>query len=372
MRFVEFQLKGFAQHVDTRIQFVDGAPNLIVGPNESGKSQLLTGLIGTIFGLADWGRHRPWSGEPDLIGQLRLDVDGHDVWIERVFAEDRVIVHLDGEMIYTGRGRADRRTVEDERYQRLIGEWIGFTDVNVFRDVVFVEQDQLADERLAKRSSEIKRIISGSREASYETAIKDLDARLDLLRRRGQQRKDREIELLESEVAELEQRSIAAADAEGEAVTLDDLERAARRKLEDGRQRRSQLNALFTGLTQRQRLNEELNRNQQLLSRVGREADRARKVTEHTQSLQAEIDRLHVPGEPDPRLLRVDRTALENATSACVKLTQEIDGITAEIERSQIDRPGNPAQQRTHRPRQSLLVAALLLAVGSARSLASW
>ena len=366
MRFVEFRLKGFAQHVDTRIRFVDGAPNLIVGPNESGKSQLLTGLIGTIFGLPDWARHRPWSGESDLIGQLRLDVDGHDVRIERDFAEDRVDVHLDGEMIYTGRGRADRRSFDDERYQRLIGEWIGFTDVNVFRDVVFVEQDQLADERLAKRSGEIKRIISGSREASYETAIKDLDGRLDLLRRRGRQRNDREIELLESEVSELERRSIAAAEAEGEAVTLDDLERTARRKLEEGRQRRGQLNALFTGLTQRQRLNEELNRNNQLLSRVGRDAERARKVTEHTQKLQEEIDRLHVPGNPDPRLLREDRTALENATSACVKLSQQIDGISAEIERSQIDRHVSPTQQTTHQPRQSLLVATLLLAVGSA------
>ena len=96
MKFLDFRLTGFAQHRDTAFSFAEGSPSLILGPNESGKSQLLNGLMGTIFGLPDWGRFEPWNGEPVLHGELRLEVDGHEIRIDRHFAGNQVIVTQDG------------------------------------------------------------------------------------------------------------------------------------------------------------------------------------------------------------------------------------------------------------------------------------
>ncbi len=365
MRLIEFELKGFAQHTDTYVRFQEDAPTLIVGPNESGKSQLLNGLIGTIFGLSDWERHVPWHGDPTLTGHLHIDVGGHQIVIRRAFAEDRVEVLRDGETVYTGRGRCDRHTAEDERYQQMIGDWVGFTDVDVFRDVIFVQQDQLADDRLAKRSGEIKRIISGSREASYESAIKDLDSQLDRLRRRPRQRNDREIEQLDAEITRLEERSVAASKAEADAVEIDDLGRSGRADLDKLRERRKRLSGLLTSLGQRQRLVDELERVNQVLSRASQDADQARRAADYRRQLQDEVDRLRVLGDPDPQALRDDRATLEHSAAECRKLEEEIDEIRREIDASQSAGPVVGARQTPARPRAPLIAAGLLLAVGS-------
>src|SRR6185437_3054123 len=113
--------------------------------------------------------------EPVMRGELRFEADGQQITLIRQFRENSVEVIADGISLYRGRGLPGRRTAEDERYREMLSRWIGFGEMEIFRSVVFVEQDQLQDDRLAQRAPEIKRMISGSREASYETALNDLN-----------------------------------------------------------------------------------------------------------------------------------------------------------------------------------------------------
>jgi DNA repair exonuclease SbcCD ATPase subunit len=365
VKLIAFRLTGFAQHVDTCVRFVDGVPNLIVGPNESGKSQLLTGLMGTIFGLPDIQPFIPWQGEPVLRGALDLDVDGKHVRITRFFAENRVEVIQDGETIYQGRGLADRHTAEDERYQLLLADWLGFTDMDVFRGAVFIEQDQLADDRLSKHASEIKRIISGSREASYDSAMTDLSKQLDRLRRRPRSRNDREIELLETEIDELSQRVRQAEATELEAIRLEENEVSAEQTLERTHTEQAKLSGLLENYRRRQHLAEELDHRNELLRRAREDVQRIEDAAAHRQKLEEEAARLRVPGNPDLEDVRTLKSEQVHAQGSRGRIEREIAELDDEIRSLQAAPSVTGARRASTEPNASLLVAGSLLALGS-------
>src|SRR5690625_2870730 len=172
MRLERFHLRGFAQHTKLDIKFRDGEPDLIIGPNEAGKSHLMTALIGTLFGLERPEPYTPWDGEPEMLGRLTFRSGDDTVVIERRFLDQEVAIDVNGESVYRGRGLVERNTVEDQRYRAMLHTWIGFTDHDVFKRTIFVGQDQMLDQGLGNFSAQFKRLISGTREANYETALK--------------------------------------------------------------------------------------------------------------------------------------------------------------------------------------------------------
>lgn len=366
MKLLDFRLCGFAQHRDTFVSFRDRTPTLIIGPNESGKSQLLTGLMGTIFGLSSWERFAPWSGEPALRGDLRLKVDDHDIEITRQFAKSEVTVIQDGEQIYRGRGLSTHHTQEDERYQRLLGGWFGFTDLDLFRSVVFIAQDQLADRQLSQRSAQIKRLISGSREASYESAIADLEKDLNRLKRQPGKRIDREIEQLNAEIADLERRAVDAARFEAEAVDVDESERAIADEVRNTRQRRENYGALLDQYGRNLRLKEEETRKTEQISRLRRDLRAASDAFERRAGLESEGAGLRVPGDPESGAIQ--RLAAERiyAQDEQAKIEQAIAEVEVDTRQAAMtSQPLAQSDSAKQRPWTGLLVLAGAIALFS-------
>ncbi len=373
MRLVDFRLTGFAQHQDTFLTFNDGSPSVIVGPNESGKSQLLAGLIGTFFGLSDWQSAVPWHGPATLRGELRLESGNHQFEIVREFEAGRVTVLRDGTAIYEGRGLATRHTQEDERYQKLLSHWLGFSDMDVFRGVVFIEQDQLGDDRLSKRSSEIKRIISGSREASYESAIKDLDGKLDQLKRRPRKHNDREIEQVEAEIAELEQRARQAEAAERQSIEVTEAEQAAQEAVRQIQQRLEVLEGLMQTYRDHRELKEEVQRSTREAERISRELRQAKQAQERRERLAAEVASLRVDGDPDLKTVQNARFEREQANHDYRRVETEQANVASEMRRLRSQTATPPVNEVRTGPNGILLavagfIALLSLALGFAVS----
>lgn len=101
MRIDSLFIEGFGRLVGQRFTLGPGL-NLIVGPNEAGKSTLQHFLVGMLYGQKRRGarreaspeqsRYRPWSGVP-YRGVLTYDLaDGRTYRIERSFEPDRVQV----------------------------------------------------------------------------------------------------------------------------------------------------------------------------------------------------------------------------------------------------------------------------------------
>jgi uncharacterized protein YhaN len=86
----------FAEELDLALPTV--GVSLILGPNEAGKSTLVTAIKAVLFGLksADVNDLRPWSSRNEFKGELHLvtiDDDAEKKYIiERNFESNKVIV----------------------------------------------------------------------------------------------------------------------------------------------------------------------------------------------------------------------------------------------------------------------------------------
>jgi DNA repair exonuclease SbcCD ATPase subunit len=366
MNFRSFRLTGFAQIQDVTLEFAEGAPSLIVGPNESGKSHLLKALIGTLFGLtpADVNACTPWQGEPVMCATLDFEANGERIALARRFLDERVEVIRDGETIYDGRGRTFGRLIaEDESYRELLAGWLGFSEMEIFHDLIFVEQDQLSDRRLNKQAPEIKRLITGSREASYETALNDLTVDLDKLKKLPRKRMDREIELLRQSRAELLQRIAVAEQNEAAVVDLRESELGVRSNLTEIETRRAALAELIEAHGTLVTLREQQREQSDDYQRAQRDLDAAQTSATRRQELLAEIARLRVAESPDLDTLRRTRFELDETARTAQALQAQIDALESRRDRSR-PLPADAAQS-PRRPRSILLIAAFAIALAS-------
>jgi uncharacterized protein YhaN len=300
MKFQRFQLYGFAQHEEIDLEFRHGEPNLIIGPNEAGKSNLMTALTGTIFGLEKPEQYTPWHGEPVMTGRLQFQAGKDQIEIERRFLEQQVDVHLNEELIYSGRGLVNRNTAEDQRYRSLLHEWIGFTEHDVFQRTVFVGQDQVQDHGLGSFASQFKRLISGTREANYETAISDLESKLDTLIKLPGKRNNRRREDLQDELKDLEQRYQHAEEVQRRVVTLIQEERTLRESLETVRKKRDRYRALVDNYTELQQVTTQENQSRLAWNDLNEQVERLTRAREQWLKQEEKRDRLKIPGDPDP------------------------------------------------------------------------
>jgi uncharacterized protein YhaN len=300
MKFERFQLSGFAQHEELDLVFRHGEPNLIIGPNEAGKSNLMTALTGTIFGLEKPEQYTPWHGEPVMTGKLRFQAGKDYIEIERRFLEQQVDVCINDELIYSGRGLVNRNTAEDQRYRSLLHEWIGFTEHDVFQRTVFVGQDQVQDHGLGSFASQFKRLISGTREANYETAIGDLESELDTLVKLPGKRSNRRREDLEAELKDLEQRYNHAEEIQMRVVILAEEEGTLRESLESTRKTRDRYSALVENYTELQQATTQENQSRLAWNDLHEQIERLTRAREQWLKQEEKRDRLRVPGDPDP------------------------------------------------------------------------
>ncbi len=160
--------------------------NLVLGPNEAGKSTLADFVGAMIFGLssgAESERNAPWAGGA-FGGRLELDCGKFLVVIERDFSTGRF--HYQELNSDTGKAgeplSAELRRGSSgpvyKRYRELFSRHLGFFDENLFRRSVYVPQDEieLAGRDVSEAASALRALASGGGSA--------FDRALDLLKER--------------------------------------------------------------------------------------------------------------------------------------------------------------------------------------------
>jgi energy-coupling factor transporter ATP-binding protein EcfA2 len=170
------------------VRFDDTRINLIVGPNESGKSTLAAAIAAALYGLEEDRRgyrgrftpreqYKPWDGKTYAV-ELVFDVGGKRYTVNRNFERDTVSVYAEGE----GEVSEEFRTGPNEY---SVGEFLLGVNVDQFaRSALWL---QLGPGRLAgpevrpdeSLSSMLERQASSvSGDASAQTALNVLDAAL--------------------------------------------------------------------------------------------------------------------------------------------------------------------------------------------------
>src|SRR5438067_825762 len=160
-------IKGFEASLEPR------RLNLIIGPNESGKSSLAIALSATLFGFTSHDeeqRAKPWGGGRhratlvfEAAGQrlrLRRDFGTHEVTVERLGPKGE---HVDA-ILFQGAANPRGRGPELEKYETLLRSWFGFTEARLFRESCFVHESALT----THISPELRHLMSGAVEADYQ------------------------------------------------------------------------------------------------------------------------------------------------------------------------------------------------------------
>ena len=185
MRLVRLNVAGFGRLAGCDVAFAPGV-NVIVGPNEAGKTTLQQALVAALYGLyqgegtralregdARWQRFKPWDGPSFAVSlELRLD-DGRRFRLSRDFAQRRatrtVIVELD-----TG------RTVTADYAQGRHG-YVGFGEQHLglgalaFQGSASVAQGDLGlGDAAPGLAEELARVVASAGSASTAMALAHL------------------------------------------------------------------------------------------------------------------------------------------------------------------------------------------------------
>jgi len=205
VKLTRLALEDFAQLDRVDIRFRDDRPNLISGPNETGKSHIMQALYGIIFGLESPERFHPWS-KPLATprGVLEFETDaGHSVRLDRMFETQQVDVTRNGEQTWSAAFGPGTRVEDAEYYFECLHEWLGFSQADVFTATTFVQQTDLVRANLQGLAPQIKGLMTGARETDYERALTDMREGLDALRMPPRTGNPRFLERKEQELAEL-------------------------------------------------------------------------------------------------------------------------------------------------------------------------
>ena len=219
-------LTGFGVYREgVEVQLEEGL-NVLVAPNEAGKSTLVAGLRAVLFGLANVSadanlntgknsfsnvRFRSWQGADAFYGEVTFTVDGRLYRIKRQFDTHEVTVSSlkNGEWEDTDYIHNPQAHKDSGRYLEELQKLIGITGGEALTDTFYVEQPLPQGDEL---SEHVQTLLSGSG-GHFLKALEELEAKLSRLTRRlknygfkRDKNKDRQLEELEKQIESLQNR----------------------------------------------------------------------------------------------------------------------------------------------------------------------
>jgi DNA repair exonuclease SbcCD ATPase subunit len=179
MKLMELFVQGFGQFGTQRtINFKDGV-NIIIGPNESGKSTLHNAILASLFapGKAELDSCYSWSN-PDVC-KVKLTYqtsDGEIYRISRDLKSKKVLVEKQDGADFTEVTRTEKEA------KKIISDHVGFPEKRVFENTVCVTQGEMAalKEKIAIKQIKdiISNLITGTEDTSANKAIEILDKKI--------------------------------------------------------------------------------------------------------------------------------------------------------------------------------------------------
>ncbi len=203
------KLQGVGPLEDNSFDLLPRGVNVVLGPNESGKTTFGTAIVAVIHGInKDINLQRTIAGGKNFKGNLQLQIDDLVYQIERNFETDNVrlskIIDDEKEILFEGNANPRGRTEEPKLYRKIIESDLGLPSASVIRNSSFVDQLDLYMEI----DEELRKQISGAGQSDYIRASGSLRDSYYLLTSSPlpgdkKRSKNREIEDLKSELEDL-------------------------------------------------------------------------------------------------------------------------------------------------------------------------
>ena len=157
--------------------------NIIFGKNESGKSTLFHAIVGTLFGFKnDRDRYLPWSNRARYLSKLLLQSDTETISLERNFSDDTVTWQQESDdgrkLNFSAKVSPLGRSSERALYLNKLQKIFGFSEADIFKHSLFIEQRSLYSLPSPETTSERKKIIWNISEFKYDEILQCLEDKL--------------------------------------------------------------------------------------------------------------------------------------------------------------------------------------------------
>ncbi|TNF49141.1 MAG: hypothetical protein EP304_04980, partial [Deltaproteobacteria bacterium] len=170
------ELEGFGRFRGQTVEFRRGL-NLVIGPNEAGKSTIAEAVPAVLFGTDRLERFKPW-GRNVCSASLFFEGRGHTVEVKRNLMTDEVelvekddLYHVRSQ--FSGNAPLRGRSASCREYRALLEKLIGVADEKLFRATYFFghhPQSWSGDELALK----LRTLVSGTAEADYAEILDTL------------------------------------------------------------------------------------------------------------------------------------------------------------------------------------------------------
>ncbi len=208
------ELRHFGKFSEKSVDFRRGL-NLVIGPNEAGKSTLIEAIPAALFGMRDKERFRPWGkqGAPGVA--LSLEGRSHTVRIERDLTSDRVVLAERDDLYHNlyrfeGKASPQGRSSEREEYLEQLSRLFGIADEDIFRASLYFGQGSLEVSGQGGMAAKIKTLLSGFVEVDYDKVLQSLQEDYFSLTRENpwgrDKNRDRELEEVRQRQQELQEK----------------------------------------------------------------------------------------------------------------------------------------------------------------------
>ena len=170
------ELESFGRFRGQTVEFRRGL-NLVIGPNEAGKSTIAEAVPAVLFGTDRLERFKPW-GRNVCSASLFFEGRGHTVEVKRNLLTDEVelvekddLYHVRAQ--FSGKAPFRGRSASCREYRELLEKLIGVADERLFRATYFFghhPQSWSGDELALK----LRTLVSGTAEADYAEILDTL------------------------------------------------------------------------------------------------------------------------------------------------------------------------------------------------------
>ena len=170
------ELESFGRFRGQTVEFRRGL-NLVIGPNEAGKSTIAEAVPAVLFGTDRLERFKPW-GRNACSASLFFEGRGHTVEVKRNLLTDEVelvekddLYHIRSQ--FSGNAPLRGRSASCREYRELLEKLIGVADERLFRATYFFghhPQSWCGDELALK----LRTLVSGTAEADYAEILDTL------------------------------------------------------------------------------------------------------------------------------------------------------------------------------------------------------
>jgi uncharacterized protein YhaN len=208
------ELKHFGKFGERTFEFRRGM-NLVVGPNEAGKSTLMEAIPAVLFGVRNKERFKPWGRHGSCEVALVLEDRNRSLRIERDILSDRVVLTERDDLyhvLYSFEGKAAPQGRSSDRieYQQQLVRLFGVAEEDIFRASLFFGQGNLDLPGAVGLAAKIKGLLSGFVEVDYDKVLESLDRDYFTITRQSpwgkDKTRDRELEEVRAAIVELEER----------------------------------------------------------------------------------------------------------------------------------------------------------------------